>query len=325
MGATWASPATSAASVSPSSSRRSTGSRRGSRREGQASTHKVGKSRPRLTFAADAVAGKVHTRPTLTADATVGKARPQLRFAGDAKAGNPRAEKVGVVSTRGILKRPGSEPAREAPQKAAPRRSLLLCGRRCRPGKQVSWNASVRVVEFKRTLGDQNAVPQDGSAIPLALGRRVRTSVARLASHKQGDREHFEDRCYVPARRRCRLIRKDMGSKRFAGAWVQCKREVRMTLRSRRVAKQDPQTQCFKFMPTSQAEARRRALALARELRLSKARQSLTKASQRPSSGAARARAARRAATKAAELELELQPCMVKRRPLVELALNGGA
>lgn len=234
--------------------------------------------------------------------------------------------KVGRSSKAGILRRPQACSGFEEvlPRGSLQRRRLPLwprlaqhLGRRCL-GKQVSFCPSVRVIEFQRTIGSHNAVPQDGSLLPLALGRRTRTSVT-LLSNRQGDRKAFEDRCYLSARVRCRILRKVMGNRRFAGTWVRCKREIGLTLRSRRLSRRDPQTRCFEFMATSPVEARQRALALARELRLTCVRpQSVARPLQRPGSDAARARAAKRVASKDADL-----PCRYKRRPYTELAFGG--
>jgi len=229
-----------------------------------------------------------------------------------------------AASKGGILKKPGTGIAKDSQTGLVPRYyAVWQCGRRHRAGKQVSFNKTVRVEEFKRVLSSQNAVPQDGSIIPLALGSWARSSTAPLSTQRHSDRGAFEDRCYVRPRMRCRLLRKAMGNKRFAAAWVRCKREIRSTLKSRLLAKHDPQTKRFEFMPMSTNEARRRALALARELRLSRSKPQTSKQLlQRASFGAVRARVAKRAASKDADL-----PCFsaAKRRPLVELALQGGA
>jgi len=251
-----------------------------------------------------------------------GSDRPGLAHRGERACAGPGT--VLAASKGGILKNPGAIISKDSPMAPAPRRHAVWQCRRRHTAARVSFNKTVRVEEFKRTLGCHNVVPQDGSTIPIALGSWVRSSTTQLCKRKGGGA--FEDRCYIRARMRCRLLRKAMGNKRFAAAWVQCKREIRSTLKSRELAKQDPQTKRFEFMPETTREARERALALARELRLSRSKPRISRqVLQKAGLGAARARVAKRAASKVAEWPCLSSAAANKRRPLVEQALKGGA
>jgi len=177
----------------------------------------------------------------------------------------------GQQAKKGILKRRPAALTRVPPPSLLQRLLLWLVGggdgaERAQVRPRISFAPAVNVVEFERVLGGSDGIPQDGTVLPLGLGRRRRTSSAPLA-RVSIRRLPVEDRCYIPVKARIQLLRKAMGDARFAASWHQCKREIACTLRSRKQAKNDPQTKRFEFMPTSMSEAVRRAAALAREVR----------------------------------------------------------
>lgn len=181
---------------------------------------------------------------------------------------------------RGILKRRRPSAA-EAPASLSSR-SLLL--RRwvsgfCRsgmapeePGRRITFAPNMRVVEYRRAMGGSDTVPQDGSLLPMGLGRRRRSlSEPMAAPTRRRGQVPIEDRCYVPVRERVQMLRKAMGDARFSSTWARCKGEISRTLRSRKASKKDPETKRFEYMPTSMFEARGRAAHLAREVRAASA------------------------------------------------------
>lgn len=189
--------------------------------------------------------------------------------------GKPETAALTKELRKGILK--GRSKNHDNPDAVAEStiRRILVGLRLAKPaklGNRIRFAQKVKVIEYSRLLGGSDAVPQDGSVLPLGLGKRRRCFFERLAatpSRRFGKtrRESFEDRCYVLVDDRKRMLRKSMGNVAYSMAWMSCKQQILRTIRSRKESKLDLQTKDFEYMPESMAEARCRAQWLSQEVR----------------------------------------------------------
>eukprot|EP00931_Biecheleriopsis_adriatica_P086202 TRINITY_DN60913_c0_g1_i1.p1 TRINITY_DN60913_c0_g1~~TRINITY_DN60913_c0_g1_i1.p1 ORF type:complete len:253 (-),score=38.18 TRINITY_DN60913_c0_g1_i1:206-964(-) len=157
--------------------------------------------------------------------------------------------------------------------------------------RQVRFRDAVEVSEYSRLIGGGGGVPSDlGSA--LGMGVLIRNVTETLACERPGVGKMDQDVPSVPPRQRALLLREAMGK----GAYLKAQREHRQELsllHSERNASNETEED-FEPMPVSQAQARRVAEKLHREV---KAAASL---SRKPSAASSSDQAVRRRPAKSA-------------------------
>lgn len=165
------------------------------------------------------------------------------------------------ILRRGILKR---QPQHQPFSGIRPGLRWPGCPRRVK-GRQVAFQPDVRLTEFSRMLDGGGTVPGDGSLVTLGLGKPLRVKSVPLALARDARAERIEERVWVPPEQRSRLLRKAMGDARYFRAWARRRREVMRIKGSRRRSNDTMEHQ--QLMPSSLEEARRRAIALSKEVR----------------------------------------------------------
>lgn len=164
------------------------------------------------------------------------------------------------ITPRGILKR-GTACGRRGKARAFLEAVLprFLGG-----GAKISFDNSVDVAEFTRRL-NRDTMPGDGTTVTMGLGRLYRrTSTALGPGSPPPNKAPVEERAWLTSAQRVQVLRKDMGDKRFFGAWASCRRET-LRLKAARCKSRAEKTD-FRAMPTSFKEARARADRLAAEV-----------------------------------------------------------
>lgn len=139
-----------------------------------------------------------------------------------------------------------------------PRVLPSFCARRYSGGPRVCFNESVEVYEHARHLGASGGVPSDNSDVTFGLGKLLIVSQQALASGY----EPQED-CWKSPEDRATILKAAMGPECYAKAWESHCREMAQLRKDRQ------ETMLYEsdwsLMPTSLAEAQRRAAKLANE------------------------------------------------------------
>lgn len=130
--------------------------------------------------------------------------------------------------------------------------------------QRVKFCKNVRVEEYARVLDGGCTVPGDGSKVSLGLGKKIRSSTARLASAPPPGQQPVEERTWVPEQDRVRMLIKSQGLQEYLKTWLRHRREVIQATRLRQEAKEDPVDKVFMPGP---GEAHERALELSAEVR----------------------------------------------------------
>lgn len=174
-----------------------------------------------------------------------------------------------IAAPRSILRSRGSRPVDRTSSRIS---SVFGCNRRLpaaacciarRPGKRVTFRASVEVTEYSKTFG-HDRVPGDGSYLSVGLGKATWSGLLPLAPHHHGKRP--DTLSYLPEEKRAGMLRASMGHDRFNEAVACHRRETAEVIRLRKEALEDSKDPPD-LMPVSYQEARERALKVAAEAR----------------------------------------------------------
>jgi len=142
-------------------------------------------------------------------------------------------------------------------------RRRTLCKKRATTHKRISFSPVVKVTEFTRCLDGGGTIPGDGSKVTLGLGKPHRQLTVPLAPGQGKGSTPIEERAWLPTYQRVRLLRAAMGDAKYFNTWQRHRRDWHYICKSRQESNADRQDQLL--MPTSYAEACKRAKALARE------------------------------------------------------------
>mmetsp|Transcript_61020 Transcript_61020/g.145398 ORF Transcript_61020/g.145398 Transcript_61020/m.145398 type:complete len:319 (-) Transcript_61020:22-978(-) len=140
-----------------------------------------------------------------------------------------------------------------------------LCHKRrvATPSKRITFAGAVSVTEFARRLDGGGTIPGDGSKVTLGLGKPLKRTTVTLPGDRHKGGKPIEERAWLPTEQRIRLLRAAMGDARYFKAWVQHRKDWHQICNSRR--EENTHFQDRAYMPSSLAEAKQRAKALAKE------------------------------------------------------------
>jgi len=174
-----------------------------------------------------------------------------------------------IAKPRSILKSRSTRPS--VAKTASSFSSLFGCSRRLpaaaccarRPGKRISFCASVEVTEYSKAFG-RDRVPADGSGLAVGLGKETWKGLVPLARPHHGKR--VDTLPYLPEEERADLLRASIGHERFNDAIERHRDEIAEVIRLRKDALEDSK-EPHEMMPLSYQEACDRALKVAAEAR----------------------------------------------------------